>query len=150
MKKEFSSKWIGSKQPRKQRKYVANAPLNKKRKLLSVNLNKELRKKHGTRNGVVRKKDKVKIMRGKFKGKTGKVTEVKIKLLKIYVEGIQKTKLDGSKVNVPLRASNLQIIELYLEDKKRMKKKVEISKKEDKELKKKEIETKSTPKENKK
>jgi large subunit ribosomal protein L24 len=121
MKQKFSTFWKSSKQPRKQRKYIANAPLHLKRKLLSVNLSKELRKKYGKRNIVLRKGDKVKIMRGKFKKKQGKVIEVHIKRQKIILEGIQVKKQDGSKANVPLRASNLQIIELNLDDKKRMK-----------------------------
>ena len=121
MKQKFSRSWKASKQPRKQRKYIANAPLHLKRKLLSANLSKELRKKHNKRNIPVIKGDIVKIMRGKFKNKTGKIIKVKIKALKIMIEGIQVKKQDGSKVNVPLRASNLQIIELNLEDKKRLK-----------------------------
>ena len=60
-------------------------------------------------------------MVGKFKGKRGKVTHVKLKYEKIMIEGIQVKKQDGSKVNVPLKASNLQIVELTLEDKKRVK-----------------------------
>jgi large subunit ribosomal protein L24 len=122
MRKEYSSKWVASSQPRKQRKYLANAPLHKKRNLLSVNLSKTLREKHDTRNVVVRKGDKVKILRGKFKGKEGKVTKILTKLLKIYIEGIQTKKQDGSMVDVPLRASNLQIVDLIVGDKKRLKK----------------------------
>jgi large subunit ribosomal protein L24 len=125
MKQKFSTKWKSSKQPRKQRKYIANAPLHLKRKMLGVNLSKSLRKTHGIRNVVVRKGDTVKILRGKFKGKQGKVNDVKIKMLKIYVEGIQAKKKDSSKINVPLRASNLQIIELDTSDKKRLRKKTE-------------------------
>ena len=135
MKKEFSTNWTASSQPRKQRKYLANAPLHRKRKMLSVNLSKDLRTNHKTRNVVLRKGDKVKIMRGKYKGTEGKVIEIKTKLLKIYIEGIQATKQDGSKVNVPLRASNLQIIELVMDDKKRFKNmKTETPKKEKKEI----------------
>lgn len=134
MKKEFSTSWTSSKQPRKQRKYLANAPLHRKRKMLSVNLSKTLRTEHKTRNIVLRKGDKVKVLRGKFKGIEGKVIEIKTKLLKIYIEGIQTTKQDGSKVNVPLKASNLQIIELIMDDKKRLKNtKTETPKKEKKE-----------------
>jgi len=121
MKKKFSTAWKASKQPRKQRKYVANAPLHIKRKFVSINLSKELRKKHGKRNIHVRKGDIVKIKRGKYRKKQGKVLEVKSKTSKIIVEGIQVKKLDGSKVNVKLQPSNLQIIELNLEDKKRLK-----------------------------
>ncbi len=134
MKKKFSTKWKASKQPRKQRKYIANAPLHIKRKFLSVNLSKELRKKYGKRNIPVKKGDTIKIMRGKFKKKEGKVTEVKTKTQKIFVQGIQIKKQDGSKVNIPLRASNLQIISLNTEDRKRIKVKEEkkLGKKEEK------------------
>ena len=121
MKQKFSKHWKSSKQPRKQRKYRAEAPLQIKRNFLSVNLSKELRKKHKTRNLPLRKGDLVKISRGKFKKKQGKVIEVKIKKQKIYIEGIQVKKRDGSKTNVPIQASNLQIIELNLDDKKRIK-----------------------------
>ncbi|HEA46766.1 MAG TPA: 50S ribosomal protein L24 [Candidatus Pacearchaeota archaeon] len=119
MKKKFSTKWKGSTKPRKQRKYSANAPLHLKKKLVASNLSKELRKKHGTRSISLRKGDTVKIMRGKFKGKSGKISSVKIKLQKIEVEGIQTKKMDNSKVNVPLKASNVQIVELNFEDRKR-------------------------------
>ena len=132
MKQKFSTKWKASKQPRKQRKFIARAPLHIKRKLLSVNLSKELRKKQGKRNVVARKGDIVKIMRGKFKKKQGKIIEVKTKLGKIYIEGIQAKKMDGSKTNVPIKASNLQIIELNVDDKKRKLKIKKETKKEEK------------------
>jgi len=119
MKQKFNTSWKSSKQPRKQRKFIANAPLHLKRKMLNSNLSKPLREKHKIRNIELRKGDKVLIMRGKFKKKQGKIIEVKTKLLKVYIEGIQTKKTDGSKVNVPLKASNLQIIELNLDDKKR-------------------------------
>ncbi len=123
MEKKFSKHWKSSKQPRKQRKYTANAPLHIKRKLLSVNLSKELRKEHKIRNIPVRKGDTVRITRGKFKKKRGKVTEVRVKTSDVIIEGIQIKKQDGSKVNVKLKPSNLQITELNLEDKKRLKNK---------------------------
>jgi len=130
MQKDFSTAWKSSKQPRKQRKYLANAPMHLKVKNLGTNLSKELRKKHGIRNTVIRKGDTVKIMRGKFKKKQGKVIEVLTKRAKIYIDGMQTKKQDGSKVNVPFRASNLQIIELNMSDKKRFKKKEEKAKSE--------------------
>ena len=123
MKQKFSTTWKASKQPRKQRKYLANAPLHLKKKLLSVNLAKELRKKYEKRNIVVRKGDTVKITRGKFKKKQGKVIEVHIKRGRLAVEGILAKKQDGSKVNILLRPSNLQITELNTDDKKRIKSK---------------------------
>ena len=121
MKKEFSKNWKSSKQPGKQRKYLANAPLHIRKKLVSANLSKELKKSYKRRNIPLKKGDVIKIMRGKFKGKQGKITEVKLKTSKIVVEGIQVKKQDGSKADVKLRPSNLQIIELNIEDKKRLK-----------------------------
>ncbi len=119
MRKKFSTMWKSSKQPRNQRKYLANAPLHIIMKMMGVNLSKELRKKYQKRSCPLRKKDTVKIMRGKFKGKQGKIIKVILKTQKVEVEGIQIKKQDGSKVNIKLRPSNLQIIELNVEDKKR-------------------------------
>ena len=121
MKKQFSTKWKASNQPRKQRKYIINAPIHIKRKLLSSQLSKKLREKYTRRNIPLRKGDIVKVMRGSFKGKQGKVLEVKLKQSKVVIEGLQRSKRDGTKVNIPFKASNLQIQELNLEDKKRIK-----------------------------
>ena len=121
MKKKFSTAWKASKQRRKQRKYRANAPLHIKRKFVSVNLSKELRKKYGKRNVPVRKGDTVRILRGKYKKKEGKILEVLLKRSKVIIEGIQIKKADGSKANVKLVPSNMQIIILNTDDKKRIK-----------------------------
>ncbi|MCH8945807.1 MAG: 50S ribosomal protein L24 [Nanoarchaeota archaeon] len=131
MKKKFSKNWKSSKQPRKQRKYLANAPLHIRKKFVSVNLSKELRKSQSRRNIPVKKGDTIKIMRGKFKGKEGKVTEVKLKISKVSVEGIQVKKQDNSKVNIRLQPSNLQIIKLNMEDKKRFNRKLRTVPKEE-------------------
>ena len=58
-----------------------------------------------------------------IKGKKGKILEVKLKLSKVIVEGIQVKKQDGSKVNVKMQPSNLQIIELNLDGRKKLIKK---------------------------
>jgi len=120
MKQKFSTSWKSSKQPRKQRKYRANAPIHILRKFLSANLSTELRKKHSKRNFPIKKGDTIKIMRGTFKGKTGKISIVNIKRQRTAVENIQRQKKDGTKVNVWFNPSNLQITELNLEDKKRL------------------------------
>ena len=121
MKKTFSKSWKSSKQPRKQRKYRANAPIHIARKFLSSPLSKELRKKYGKRTIRVRKGDKVRIMRGQFKKKEGIIVLTKRKNSKVHVENIQLTKKDGSKAFYPIHASNLQIIELKTDDKYRKK-----------------------------
>jgi len=135
MKKEFSKAWKASKQPRKQRKYRANAPLHIKRKYLSVNLSKDLRKKLGKRSIITKKEDVVKIMRGKHKGKTGKILDIFTKIGKVHVEGIQVKKQEGSKVSIKLQPSNLQIIEMTDRGKKIKETKTKEVKNEDKEVK---------------
>ncbi|MBU0962702.1 MAG: 50S ribosomal protein L24 [Nanoarchaeota archaeon] len=117
MKKRFSKSWIKSTQKRKQRKYRRNAPLHIVGKFMSVHLSKELRKKYGKRSIRVRKGDSVKITRGQFRKKTGKVVDVSLTRRKVYIEGIQQIKKDGTKSFYPLEPSNLMITSLELGDK---------------------------------
>ncbi len=119
MEKLFSKSWRASKQPRKQRKYLYNAPLSLRRKFLSALLSKELRKKVGKRSLPVVKDDEVKIMRGQYKGKIGKITAVNTKKIRVYVDQAYRLKLDGSKSYYPIHPSNLMIINPNLKDKKR-------------------------------
>jgi len=122
MKNKWSKSWISSSQPRKQRKYALNAPLHLMHRLLGAHLSKELRGKYGMRSATLRSGDKVKIMRGKFRGASGTVDSVDLKTLKVYVTGAESTKKDGSKVLRPINASKLMITDLNLNDKRRMKK----------------------------
>lgn len=116
---EFSTSWKSSKQPRKQRKYRAKAPLHIKQKLMGAHLSAELRKKHSKRAVSIRKDDKVKVMRGQFKGHVGKVDRVDMKRERVYVRGVEISKKDGTKAFLPVHPSNLMITELNLSDKKR-------------------------------
>lgn len=126
VKQKFSTAWKASKQPRKQRKYLINAPKHVRRKFLVSTLTKELRKKHGVRNIELRTKDEVEVMRGKFSSKRGKVTAINLKKLKVAIEGMQATKRDGAKANVWFTPSRLRIVVLNEEDKKRFTKKQNI------------------------
>ncbi len=110
-----------SKQPRKQRKALYEAPLHKRQKLMSATLSKELREKFHRRSLPVRKGDEVKIMRGEFKGRTGKVIKVDLKKLRVYIEGITRKKSTGEEVHVPIHPSNLMIIKADMNDKMRQK-----------------------------
>jgi large subunit ribosomal protein L24 len=120
MKQEFSTSWLSSVQPRKQRKYRINAPLHIMHKFLSANLSKPLREKYGKRNLPLRKGDEVLIMRGAFKKKKAKVTSVDLKNTRVALEGLQRTKKEGSKVNVYFHPRALQIQTLNLDDKMRV------------------------------
>ena len=119
VKSAFSKTWKGSTQIRKQRKYRYNAPLHIKQKMVHVHLSKPLREKHGFRNIQVKKGDKVKILRGQFKKKEGKIERVDLKKEKVYVTGVEIIKKDGSKLIQALNPSNLVIVDLNVDDKKR-------------------------------
>ncbi len=87
-----------------------------------VHLSKELREQYGRRSFGVRAGDKVRVMVGQFKGMTGKVSRIDREREVVYVEGIEREKSDGSKVPVPIHASNVEIIEFDLTDSLRKKK----------------------------
>ena len=120
MKRNFSTSWISSSQPRKQRKYRFEAPFHIKHKFLSAHLSKELRAKHKIRSLPVRVGDEVLVMRGAFATKKGKIAKVNLKKSRVTVEGITRKKIDGSKLNVYLDPSKLQIISLKLDDARRL------------------------------
>lgn len=119
--KKVNKSWKSSKNPKKQRKFLFNAPLHLRSKLVVSHLSPELRKKYNTRGLRVRTGDKVKVMRGQFKSKTGKIERVNTKKCKVYITGIELIKKDGGKALYPVHASNLLITELNLSDKKRIK-----------------------------
>ena len=123
MKKKFSTKWKKSKQPRKQRKYRHNAPIHIKGKFLNVHLSKDLAKKHDRRNTRIKTGDKVKVLRGNFRGKEGKIEMIDIKKSKVVITGIEVSKKEGSKSKPFIPVSNVMIIELNLDDRKRLVKK---------------------------
>lgn len=110
-----------SSKPSKQRKFLFTAPLHVKRKFLSSHLSKELRQKYKTRSMPLKKGDEVEIMKGEYKKKKGKITKVNLKKFKAYVEGVITKKTTGTDVQVGLHPSNLKIINLNLDDKKRVK-----------------------------
>ena len=109
-----------SSQPRKQRKFLYNAPLHIRRKILSSHLSKELRQKYKRRNFPLRKGDEVEVMNGKYFKKRGKISSVNYKFYKVYVDGITRKTTVGTEKAVPLHPSNLKIVDLNLSDKKRM------------------------------
>ncbi|ADP77662.1 LSU ribosomal protein L24P [Methanothermus fervidus DSM 2088] len=111
---------IKSKQPRKQRKFLREAPLHIRQKIMRSTLSKELRKKYKRRTVPIRRGDKVEVMRGDFKGHVGKVENVDLKRYRVYVEGVTIQKADGTSTYYPLHPSNLRIVELNLKDEKRV------------------------------
>lgn len=110
-----------SKQPRKQRKFLHNAPLHVRRKFMSVMLSKELREQYGKRSIPVKKGDTVQVVRGDFKDHEGKVEKIDQKNYRVMVEGATIQKPDGNPVYHSIHPSNLMILELDLDDDERNK-----------------------------
>ena len=121
----WSKSWKSSKDKSKQRKYRYNAPLHVRRKFVSVHLSKALREKYGMRAIPVRKRDIVEVVRGEFKGKSGKVEKVNLKKYVVTIEGLKRKNVKGDDVFIPIDPSNLMIKELNLDDIRRLKKKNE-------------------------
>ena len=121
MKSKFSNSWNSSKKPNKQRKFRFNAPLHVKGDFLNAHLSKELKKKYNMRSLRVRTGDKVRIMRGQFKKLEGKVEEVDVRTSRIYVAKAEHVKRDGTKARHPVDPSNVLIVEVNTDDKKRFK-----------------------------
>ena len=119
MKQDWSKNWKTSVQPRKQRKYRFNAPLHVARAFLAAPLSKDLATKYSAKSLIVRKGDKVKVLRGQYAGKIGNIEEVQIKNGRVAVEGVNYTGRDGKKKPYLIHPSKVIILELSLDDKKR-------------------------------
>ena len=122
MKKNWSRNWKSSGQPRKQRKYSHNAPAHVKQKKMKAPLSKTLKENHKKKSLGVRVGDEVKILRGDFKGKEGKVERIIKKKESVTVSNVSQMKADGTKADVLIKASKLMITKLNEEDSKRFKK----------------------------
>lgn len=122
MNSKFNKNWKSSKQRRKQRKFLVNAPNHIRRKLIVSHLDKSLKEKYSKRSLELRKGDEVKIMSGEFKNKKGKVLKIDIKNFRVQIEGITRTRKNGEKVPVWFHPSKLKIISIDESDKRRISK----------------------------
>ena len=95
-----------SSQRRKSRKAHFSAPSSIRRKIMSSHMSKELRTKYEVRSIAVRKGDTVKIMRGTFKGREGKVQAVYRKRWALHIEKIVREKTNGKSL-FPLKRALL-------------------------------------------
>ena len=110
-----------SKQPRKQRKALYNAPAHARGKYLSATLSKDLREKLGKKSLPLRSGDKVRVLRGDFKGHEGEVLDVDYGSYKVTIEEVTLSKPDGTAVFLPVDPSNLMIIDADTKDDRRIK-----------------------------
>ena len=108
-----------TRQPRKQRTRTERAPLHERHKQVHAPLSPDLRDEHGTRRVRVNVGDTVEVMRGDHAGTEGEVADVDLKRSVIHVEDVTYEKADGEEVPFPLKASNVRVTELDLEDERR-------------------------------
>ena len=95
-----------------------NQILNKQ---ICAPISKELRKKYSRRSIRIMTNDTVKVMRGEYKGLTGKVTKISTQTSGIAIEGNKKEKLKGEKIDVYIHSTNMTITSLNTDDKWRLK-----------------------------
>ncbi len=125
MSKKWSKSWKSSKKQNKQRKYRYNAPLHIRQKFMRAKLSKELREKYDVTRATIRVGDKVKLMRGQFKGFEDDVKKVDLKNEKIYLENLTTEAQDGTDSAFPVHPSNVMITKLDLNDDRRLKRKID-------------------------
>ena len=112
-----------SKQPRKQRKALYNAPAHARGKHLSASVSKDLRDKIGKKSLPLKTGDKVRILRGDFTDQEGEIVGVDYGNYKVTIENITLSKPDGTATLLPIDPSNLLIIDANLKDDRRIKNK---------------------------
>lgn len=117
---------------RKSRKAHFAAPSSIRRKIMSSALSKELRNKHNVgpwfiynlkgdesfkqcRSLPIRKDDEVRIVRGKYKGREGKITQVYRKKWVIHVDRVQRDKSNGATAPIGIHPSNVVITTIKLD-----------------------------------
>jgi len=100
---------------RKSRRDHFQAHSELRRKILSAPLSNDLQKKHSVRAVPVRKNDEVRVVRGSFKSREGKVVSVYRKKYIIQVEGIRREKNNGQTVMLGVHPSKVEIVKLHMD-----------------------------------
>lgn len=104
-----------STRPRTQRKRLHEATIDRRHRLLGAHIDPRLAEKSKLRLPraiPVRQGDVVRIMRGSFRGKEGKIVSVDSMRGMAVIEGITIEKTDEKRVPRPIHASNLMIVKM--------------------------------------
>jgi len=107
--------------PTKQRKRLYQASVSERYRRFSAPLSSKLKESHGTNSVPIRKGDTVMIMRGDRRNSEGKVTQIDTQKYRIFVDGANREKVDGTSIPVPIHPSKVMITRLNLDDKWRKK-----------------------------
>ena len=104
-----------SSQASKVRKAYFNATKDQKHVALSAPLSKELQEQYGIKRLPIRREDEVRLTSGTKKNREGKVTQVKLSEMRIYVDSVTKERLNGNAVPVSIHPSNVVITKLKMD-----------------------------------
>jgi len=86
-------------------------------KQLGSSLSKDLQKKYGKKSTRAIVGDTITILRGEFKGVSGKITKISTEKTSVTIEGVKKEKTKGDKFDVYIHTSNLVATALNSSDK---------------------------------
>ena len=75
-------------------------------KQICAPMSKDLRKKYSRRSARIMIDDSVKVIRGEYKGITGKITKISTANNSVAIEGNKIEKLKGEKVDVYIHSTN--------------------------------------------
>ena len=96
---------------------LIHVPKHRRDGMVSATVSDTLREAYKKRTLRVVKGDSVKVLRGEYKGVEGKVENVDTERGTLNIEGVQREKIRGGQVKVPIHASKVMIINLNLTDK---------------------------------
>ena len=106
----------GVTKPGKSRKRRFDAPHHVRRRYVAAPLSPALRAQHGVRSMPVKRDDTVVILKGDRKMTEGRVIRVDTARGRLFIEGVTRQRLDGSTAQIPIRAENVMIMRLHLDD----------------------------------
>ncbi len=105
-----------SKQPRKQHKARATAPLHVRSKEMKAPLDREKYGGTGVKRITIRKGDTVRVVRGSRTGHEGKISVVDPKKRRVGIEKALLSKADNKEVSLWFDPSNLVVTKIDLSD----------------------------------
>ena len=101
---------------------IYQATFQTRSKQLGSQLSKDLQKKYSKKSVRAVEGDTITILRGEFKGVSGKITKISKEKTSVTVEGVKKEKTKGDKFDVYIHTSNVVVTSLNTSDKWRISK----------------------------
>ena len=96
---------------------IYQATFQTRSKQLGSQLSKDLQKKYSKKSVRAVEGDTITILRGEFKGVSGKITKISKEKTSVTVEGVKKEKTKGDKFDVYIHTSNVVVTSLNTSDK---------------------------------